>query len=392
MSSTDIQAAGPAAGNAQGSDPRIASALASLFSYGGTSHTPTVANFTSAATGSNTNELLANILRTSPDILSKILPSRTDITSVLPRTPATAGSDSWLAALAGAPAYPRVGGIAGLSPADHQLALLASTLGGSPVTGLTEIYRLLESRQPSHALPQAWSHSDMLRSIAQRNFGGSDPIFLNSIAGNPNIAAAPIADLNTLLLKHLANNVNNTNTPASAANLVQLLPVAADPPVNPPAVPPRKRKASQNGKSPKSKSPRFKKPLEPDATNQNDGNRKAAAVKNRDDHNDDTLPPSPPNASNLPLLYNPMDEGRLSKFQILARKQVEFFEATAEDLEASCQGRNRPILLGQVGMRCRRCSHLPNRQRMRASTYYPSTVAGIYQYVVFQFSLRALIF
>ena len=43
-----------------------------------------------------------------------------------------------------------------------------------------------------------------------------------------------------------------------------------------------------------------------------------------------------------------------------------------EDLEAGAQGRNRPIVLGQVGIRCRHCAQLPHRQKQRAFTkaYY----------------------
>ena len=35
-----------------------------------------------------------------------------------------------------------------------------------------------------------------------------------------------------------------------------------------------------------------------------------------------------------------------------ARKQIELFEAKQEDVDAGAQGRNKPIILGQVGIRC----------------------------------------
>jgi hypothetical protein len=82
---------------------------------------------------------------------------------------------------------------------------------------------------------------------------------------------------------------------------------------------------------------------------------------------------------NMMLLYTPADDWKLSPYQCLARKQLELFEASEKDLEAGAQGRNRPIMLGQVGIRCRWCSSQPSRQRQRASSYYPSKLEGIYQ-------------
>eukprot|EP00797_Seminavis_robusta_P018577 Sro278_g106630.2 (403) ;mRNA; r:63040-64329 len=79
------------------------------------------------------------------------------------------------------------------------------------------------------------------------------------------------------------------------------------------------------------------------------------------------------------LLYTPDDDWKLSPYQCLARKQIELFEASDKDLEAGAQGRNRPIVLGQLGIRCRWCASLASRQRQRASSYYPSRLEGIYQ-------------
>ena len=81
----------------------------------------------------------------------------------------------------------------------------------------------------------------------------------------------------------------------------------------------------------------------------------------------------------IKLLYTPADDTKLSPYQCLARKQIEVFSATTEDLEAGAQGRNRPIKLHQVGIRCRWCAPVPSRQRHRASAYYPSQLSGIYQ-------------
>ena len=63
----------------------------------------------------------------------------------------------------------------------------------------------------------------------------------------------------------------------------------------------------------------------------------------------------------------------------LARQQLEYFEANQSDIEAGAQGRNRPIELRQVGIRCIWCSGEPHRFRHRAFGYYPSKIIGIYQ-------------
>ena len=78
-------------------------------------------------------------------------------------------------------------------------------------------------------------------------------------------------------------------------------------------------------------------------------------------------------------LYISCDDDSLSEYQCLVRKQIELFEATEEDVESNAQGRNRPIVLGQVGIRCRHCTTLPPKQRSRGAIYYPSKLPGIYQ-------------
>jgi hypothetical protein len=73
------------------------------------------------------------------------------------------------------------------------------------------------------------------------------------------------------------------------------------------------------------------------------------------------------------------DEENLSDFQCCIRKYIEIFEADEEDVNSSAQGRHKVILRGQVGIRCCHCANLPPRCRMRGSTYYPSTLHGLYQ-------------
>ncbi len=79
------------------------------------------------------------------------------------------------------------------------------------------------------------------------------------------------------------------------------------------------------------------------------------------------------------ILAMSCDKDMLSPYQCLVRLQIELFEASQEDVNTNAQGRNRPIVLGQVGIRCRHCSHLALHLRSRGSTYYPSTTTGIYQ-------------
>ena len=78
-------------------------------------------------------------------------------------------------------------------------------------------------------------------------------------------------------------------------------------------------------------------------------------------------------------LYLTCDDDAMSQYQCFVRKQIELFEANIEDVESNAQGRNKPIILGQVGIRCRYCNCLPPNQRKRGATYYPSKLDGIYQ-------------
>lgn len=101
---------------------------------------------------------------------------------------------------------------------------------------------------------------------------------------------------------------------------------------------------------------------------------------------DITLPLAAPTASSTSVeepfvvkMYIPCDDESLTPYQCLARKQIELFAAGPKEVEAGTQGRNRSVTLGQVGIRCRHCKHLPLRDRARASTYYPSKLLGLYQ-------------
>ena len=84
----------------------------------------------------------------------------------------------------------------------------------------------------------------------------------------------------------------------------------------------------------------------------------------------------PPKAKRIAMTC---DKDNLTPYQCVARQQIELFAAGAKEVEAGTKGRNRTIVAGQVGLRCRHCAHLPLRARAKGSTIYPSKLSGIYQ-------------
>jgi hypothetical protein len=79
------------------------------------------------------------------------------------------------------------------------------------------------------------------------------------------------------------------------------------------------------------------------------------------------------------VLYVEDDAQVLTDYQCFLRKQLELFEASPVDVRSSSQGRNTPIILGQVGLRCRHCADLPLVARTKGAVYYSHTIDGIYQ-------------
>ena len=102
-----------------------------------------------------------------------------------------------------------------------------------------------------------------------------------------------------------------------------------------------------------------------------------------------TAPKSLPNCVSSPSVGAGLSKGKaiamscdrdnLTPYQCLAREQIELFAAGEKEVEAGTKGRNRSIVAGQVGIRCRHCAHLPQRARAKGSTIYPSKLSGIYQ-------------
>ena len=73
------------------------------------------------------------------------------------------------------------------------------------------------------------------------------------------------------------------------------------------------------------------------------------------------------------------DQYNLSSHQQYLRLHIQAFQASAEDVHTYVRGRNRPILIGQIGIRCRHCAHIKLSLREKGSTYYPAKIVGIYQ-------------
>jgi hypothetical protein len=83
------------------------------------------------------------------------------------------------------------------------------------------------------------------------------------------------------------------------------------------------------------------------------------------------------------------DQYWLSELQVYLRSNfAEAFGATETDIAAPMHGRNKPIALGQVGIRCIHCKHEPPAQRGQQAVSYPSLISGIYNSVQQMFRLH----
>ena len=87
----------------------------------------------------------------------------------------------------------------------------------------------------------------------------------------------------------------------------------------------------------------------------------------------------------------PEDKFWLSELQCFIRANFcEIFAANQHDLQVhACSGRNKPIVLGQVGVRCKHCKNLTVGARAPQSVSYPSLLSGIYNSVQQMLRLHA---
>jgi hypothetical protein len=99
---------------------------------------------------------------------------------------------------------------------------------------------------------------------------------------------------------------------------------------------------------------------------------------------------------NMPVYYTGSvslgleeDQYWLSELQVYLRSNfAEAFGATERDIAAPMHGRNKPIALGQVGIRCIHCKDEQPTARGQQAVSYPSLVSGIYNSVQQMFRLH----
>ena len=89
--------------------------------------------------------------------------------------------------------------------------------------------------------------------------------------------------------------------------------------------------------------------------------------------------PLPPRNHPPVCLYTRNDDEILSDYQIFVRRHIEFFQADTAEVNTAAPGRKKPVLLGQVGIRCRHCASLLADRRSAATVYFPSKLRGLYQ-------------
>lgn len=79
----------------------------------------------------------------------------------------------------------------------------------------------------------------------------------------------------------------------------------------------------------------------------------------------------------LPLATDE-DPNWLSEFLCFVRSDIiEVFRASEDDVK--CRNNTKKVNLGQVGIRCRFCAHVPSATRTRRSSSFPFTLSRIYQ-------------
>ncbi|GAX26835.1 hypothetical protein FisN_9Lh106 [Fistulifera solaris] len=86
-----------------------------------------------------------------------------------------------------------------------------------------------------------------------------------------------------------------------------------------------------------------------------------------------------PQTQTFITMYMSCDDQMLSAYQCLIRKQIELFAAGEEDTCTIGQGRNRRVQLGQVGVRCKHCRHVPQLAKTKGAVYFPFKKDNVYQ-------------
>jgi len=88
-------------------------------------------------------------------------------------------------------------------------------------------------------------------------------------------------------------------------------------------------------------------------------------------------------ADGILLLSLPEDRISLSETLCIVRENVEVFVATEADVKAPAPGRKRPVVEGQVGLRCIHCrSALHQSDKVKRAVCFPSSIKRIYRTVI----------
>ena len=78
-----------------------------------------------------------------------------------------------------------------------------------------------------------------------------------------------------------------------------------------------------------------------------------------------------------------LDNANLSDSLAFLRRQLEYFEATAEDVAArkGKGGKYPTVVAGQIGIRCIHCAYRPPSERSTGAVAYPTSTGLVYQAV-----------
>lgn len=88
-------------------------------------------------------------------------------------------------------------------------------------------------------------------------------------------------------------------------------------------------------------------------------------------------------ASGILLLSLPEDKISLSETLCIVRENIEVFIATEADVKAPAPGRKRPVVIGQVGLRCIHCRNATHQsEKVKRAVCFPSSIKRIYRTVI----------
>ena len=85
--------------------------------------------------------------------------------------------------------------------------------------------------------------------------------------------------------------------------------------------------------------------------------------------------------SGIPMADD-LDDAKLSSSLAFLRRQLEYFQATAADVDIrKKKGGRRTVHVGQVGIRCVHCAHRPAEERSTGAVAFPTSTGQVYQAV-----------